>query len=127
VAADGFYEWQREGKRKRPYFIRLKDGEPFSMAGIWERWAPQGQSPVDTVAILITSGNDLVGEIHDRMPVIVDRKDYDVWMGRRIHDSWVLGEVIRPFEADRMEAYPVSDRVNNPKNDDLTCTEPVAE
>jgi putative SOS response-associated peptidase YedK len=80
---------------------------------------------VDTVAILTTVAKDLVGEIHNRMPVIVDPKDYDVWMGRHIHDPWVLGEVMRPFPSDRMEAYPVSDRVNNPRNDDPACVEVV--
>jgi putative SOS response-associated peptidase YedK len=126
VAADGFYEWQREGKRKRPYFIRLKDGEPFGMAGIGERWRLPGQMPEDTVAILTKAANDLVGELHDRMPVIVDPADYDVWMGRYFHDPWVLEGILRPFEPKRMEAYPVSRRVNDPKNDDPACVEPLA-
>jgi putative SOS response-associated peptidase YedK len=75
VAADGFYEWKREGRRKQPYFIRLKGGEPFGMAGIWEWWAPLGQTPVDTVAILTTAADKVVAAIHDRMPVIVDPAD----------------------------------------------------
>lgn len=82
------------------------------------RWAPPGQTPVDTVAILTTAANELVAELHDRMPVIVDPADYDVWMGRHVHDPWASADMLRPFPSDRMEAYPVSDRVNNPKNDD---------
>jgi putative SOS response-associated peptidase YedK len=126
VAADGFYEWKRDGGRKRPYFIRLKGGEPFGMAGIWERWAPPGESPVDTVAILTCAANDLVGELHDRMPVIVDPKDYGLWMDPEVRDARAVDGVLRPFPSDRMEAYPVSERVNDPRNDDAGCVKPDA-
>jgi len=108
VAADGFYEWKREGRRKRPYLIRLKGGQPYGMAGIWERCALPGREPVDTVAILTTAANELVAELHNRMPVIVDPADYDLWMGPHVHEAWALDEVLQPFLANGMEAYRVS-------------------
>lgn len=73
---------------------------------------------MDTVAILTTAANDLVAELHDRMPVIVDPKDDDLWMACHVRDAWISGEVMRPFESDRMVAYPVFDRVNDPRNGD---------
>ena len=72
IAADGFYEWQRLDKtRKQPYFIRLAGSEPFAMAGLWEYWQSSDGSEIESCAIITTTANALMADIHDRMPVIL--------------------------------------------------------
>jgi putative SOS response-associated peptidase YedK len=116
IAADGFYEWRRTGGPKQPYYIGLKDGEPFAFAGIWERWERQGET-IDSCAIIVTQANELVAEIHDRMPVILDPADYEAWMDLKLQDPERLKAFLQPYPAERMRAHPVSTRVNNSKND----------
>jgi putative SOS response-associated peptidase YedK len=70
VPADGFFEWLRRGDTKRPYYFRMKDGEPFAIAGLWERWEGVG-GPLETCTLLTTGANELLSSYHDRMPVIV--------------------------------------------------------
>jgi putative SOS response-associated peptidase YedK len=123
VPASGFYEWKKVNGAKRPYFCRLRDEEPFGMAGLWEHWhGPDGED-IESFTILTTDANDLMAELHDRMPVIVDPADYAVWLDPEVTDPHVVEHILRPFPADRMEAYPVSPAVNNPKHDDPSCIE----
>ena len=103
IPADGFYEWQAAKPPKVPHFIHMKDDSVFAFAGIREG---------DTCAILTTTANDVLRPIHDRMPVIVDPSEYDRWLG----EADVAG-LLRPCEAEKMEAYPISTRVNNVRND----------
>jgi putative SOS response-associated peptidase YedK len=125
VPADGFFEWLQEGRRKRPYLFRLRGGAPFAFAGLWDRWeGPSG--PVQSCAVLTTSANDLVGRVHDRMPVILNPSDFDRWLDPAEHDPAVLLPLLRPYPADLMESIAVSDRVNNARNDDPSCVEPAA-
>lgn len=115
VPADGFYEWRREGRAKQPYFFHMRDGRPFGLAGIWERWRGAGGELVESCAILTTEANELVGRVHDRMPVIVRPEDYELWLaGGGAADS--RGEVLRPFEASEMACRPVSSLVNSTRN-----------
>ena len=79
IAADGFYEWKRQGSEKQPYFIGLKNNEPFAFAGLWEHWEGQGES-IDSCTIIVTEANELLSEVHDRMPVILPRENYDEWL-----------------------------------------------
>jgi putative SOS response-associated peptidase YedK len=80
VLADGFYEWQKTGsKKKQPYRIRLRDGGPFAFAGLWETWNREGE-PVQTCTILTTEPNELTRQVHDRMPVIVGRAHCGDWL-----------------------------------------------
>jgi len=121
VPASGFYEWQRMEKAKQPYLIRLKDEELMSFAGIWEKWQLKEQdAAVESFSIITTGANKLMAPIHDRMPVIVDPADYDSWLGGTTEEAH---ELLRPFDAKRMEAYAVSTLVNSPKNDVPECIE----
>ena len=116
VPAGGFFEWRHEGKSKTPLYIHRKDGSPLGLAGIWEEWkAPEG-SLLDTFAILTTTANRLVAPIHDRMPVILAPDEYPTWLNRHLTDPKQLQPLCQPFPADLLEAYPVSDRVNSPRN-----------
>lgn len=116
VPTGGFFEWRHEGKAKTPIFIRMKDGGLMGLAGIWEEWQTPDGSLLDTFSVLTTSSNKLVEPIHDRMPVILPPEDYPVWLNRHLTDPKELARLYLPYSADLMEAYPVSDRVNSPRN-----------
>src|SRR6202171_6097072 len=80
VPADGFYEWRREGKSKRPYFIRARGGEPMAFAGIWETWADIDGGEIDTAAIITCAANAVLQPIHERMPAIIPPEGFDRWL-----------------------------------------------
>lgn len=124
IATDGFYEWKKEGKLKQPYHIRRKDRRPFAFAGLWARWKPKdgnGQPPLDTFTILTTDANDLIRSLHDRMPVILDRESFDLWLDPTIDDKVRLQELLVPYDGNQMETVPVSRAVNSPANDSPEC------
>lgn len=127
VVADGFYEWQKIGKRKQPYFMHLRDDRPFAFAGLWEAWEGADHSAIESCTLLTTDANAVVRPIHDRMPVILRPEDYDRWLDPAIERSQELPPLLRPFPAELMEAYPVSPLVNSPARDDPRCVEPVKE
>lgn len=124
VVADGFYEWQKKDGKKQPYYIRLKNGQPFGIAGLWERWDKEGTS-IETCTILTTDANDLMMPIHDRMPVIIPPDQFDIWLDPAVHDEKVLSKMLRPFASENLTAYPISTLVNNARNDVAACIEPV--
>lgn len=127
VAADGFYEWQPGGRRKQPYFIHMKDDRPFGFAGLWETWEGPENSYIESCTIITTDANALVAPIHDRMPVIVDPKDYGLWLDTSVQDPAPLLPLLRPFQGDLLVAEPVGTRVNSPANDDAACIAPLNE
>lgn len=123
VVADGFYEWQKAGRRKQPYYIRLKDERPFGFAGVWERWSKGGE-PVESCAIITTDANELVHSIHDRMPVIVPPEAYDLWLSPETTEIELLQSLLRPYPAGEMAAYPVGTQVNSPAYNQPDCIRP---
>ena len=125
LLADGLYEWQRQERRKQPFYIRLRDGRPFAFAGLWEHWEGSEGMAIQSCTILTTTSNEVVGRIHDRMPVILSPTDYDRWLDPSIQEPVVLQTLLRPYPADEMTAYPVSTLVNSPANDNPGCTEPL--
>lgn len=117
VLADGFYEWQKTAAGKQPMRITLASGEPFAMAGLWETWdAPDG-SPLCTFAIITGEPNELVASIHNRMPAILLPEHEAIWLDNAAEPAIWL-DILRPYPAERMAAYPVSRRVNFVGNDD---------
>ena len=124
IPADGFYEWQRTNGAKQPYYIHMEDGLPFAFAGLWESWS-KGEGEIRTCTILTTGANALVGEVHDRMPVILAHDTYDVWLDPASERDELTG-LLAPYPEDEMEAYPVSRFVNSPSNNDPRCIEPAA-
>jgi len=116
--ADAFYEWRKgDAKSKQPFAIGLKSGEPFAFAGLWERWRPKEGEALETFTILTTDPNQLLEPIHDRMPVILEPKDYRRWMEPAGIERLPV-DLLRPFPAESMIAWPVSERVGNVRNDD---------
>jgi putative SOS response-associated peptidase YedK len=125
IPTDGFYEWQKTGGRKQPFYIKMRDGQPFAFAGLWERWEGGGE-PVETCTILTTEANEVVRPVHDRMPVILAPEVYGRWLDPEVKKPELLQPLLHPFAADAMTAYPVSPVVNNPRNDSAKCIEPAA-
>lgn len=125
VAADGFYEWQRTGRQKQPYFIRMRDDRPFAFAGLWETWQRGDDAPVQSCTLLTTESNELIRPIHNRMPVILASDDYRRWLDPGVQRPEQLTPHWRPYPSDQMTADPVSTFVNNPANDSPKCIQPV--
>lgn len=125
IPADGFYEWQKTNGGKQPHYIRMKDGRPFAFAGLWETWSGDGEE-IKSCTILTTEPNELVAEIHNRMPVILSPEDHDFWLDPEVDEAEPLRSLLAPYPAEEMEAYPVSRHVNRPANDDERCVEPAA-
>src|SRR5450755_405546 len=116
VPASGFYEWKAVAGKKQPYYIRPKDDELFGLAGITELWnGPDG--PLHTVSLITTEPNELMRDIHDRVPVIVPPTDDGAWLDPGNQDVAALKRFIASYPADRMKVYPVSKAVSYAKNE----------
>ena len=125
IPADGFYEWQAiaGSKVKQPWFIALQDREPMVFAGLWERWrSPEGED-LESCSIIVTEANELMKPIHDRMPVILAPEDWDAWLETDAKDAEGLQNLLKPYLAEGMTAWPVSTKVNSPRNDSAECVE----
>jgi len=125
VPANAFYEWMKpNAKLKIPYAIALNSGEPCALAGLWESWRPPEGPPLESFTILTTDANEVTEPFHNRMPVILEPKDYDRWLDPGDPARPPI-DLLRPYPADRMKAWPVSDRVGNVRNNDSTLLDPV--
>lgn len=127
ILADGFYEWQHseDGKgQKQPYYFKMKDSQLFAFAGLWEIWDKEGDV-IKSCTILTTAANQLLEPIHDRMPVILQPKDYDTWLDRENTKSDRLTSLLMPYSAEEMMAYPVGKKVNSPKNNSPECLQAI--
>ena len=130
VPVDAFYEWQRlDEKNKQPYAIALKSGEPYALAGLWESWKPQKGPPLETFTILTTDPNELMQSIHNRMPVILEQRDQERWLDPGGRESGEGArppvDLLRPYPAEKMQAWQVSQRVGNVRNNDPELLEPT--
>ncbi len=121
IIADGFYEWQRQERKKQPFYFRLQDRQPFAFAGLWEKWkSPEGEE-IASCTILTTQANELLQPIHDRMPVILQRAYYNLWLDPHSQSPEPLQQILNPYPPDAMTAYPVSTLVNSTANDRAEC------
>lgn len=112
IVADGFFEWKAERQRKQPYAIALQSGKPFAIAGLWEAWHdPASGEWLRTCTIVTTEANPTVGQIHDRMPVILEERDYARWLGEVPAEPSELKELLRPYQGE-LVMWPVSARMN---------------
>jgi putative SOS response-associated peptidase YedK len=125
VLADGFYEWKREGKQKLPTYIRMRSGEPFAFAGLWESWRTTEGKEIRSCTIITTEPNELLATIHNRMPVILAIEDCATWLSRQPNSSPKLKGLLKPFSGEALEAYAVSRLVNSPSNDRAECIRPA--
>ena len=129
VPADGFYEWQKKGHYKVPFYIYSSSGKPFGLAGLWERWVPKDM-PQDmvndgkqlfTFTIITTEAADYLKELHDRMPVIVPEDKRERWLSAADGAE----ELLVPYRGEDIIFHEVSHYVNSPKNNSIECIKPV--
>ncbi len=127
ILADGFYEWQKVPgeKTKIPHYIKMKSDQPFGIAGLWEIWnAPDG-SVIKSTTIITTQPNDLVAQVHNRMPVILKPEAYEHWLSTEEQNPEALNGYLGPYPAEEMKSFPVSRLVNSPQNDVPDCIVPA--
>ncbi|MBM3300360.1 MAG: SOS response-associated peptidase [Deltaproteobacteria bacterium] len=123
ILADGFYEWKRDKGTKQPYLVRTADGKTFAFAGLWEAWQDPHGDLIESCAILTTDANELVLPIHDRMPVILRRTDYDLWLDPLVNRPELLEHLLCPYPAVEMTARPANPKVNKSSYDQPDCIE----
>ncbi len=124
ILADGFYEWKRAGKSKVPHRVALKSGDSFAFAGIWSTAHDPSGRPYMTFAILTTEANELVAQIHNRMPVILHARDEAAWLDQRCPLD-AAQALLAPLPADLLILYEVSPRVNSPVYNTPDALHPV--
>lgn len=130
VPADGFYEWHKAGagRPKQPYLIRARDRAPLAMAGLWDVWTDRhdpGADRLRTCTVLTTAPNEDVAALHDRMPALLARDVWDVWLDPSVTDVDELTAMLRPCAAQLLELVPVGQAVNSVRNDGPELIEPV--
>ena len=128
VPANGFYEWKDFGNGKKvPFFIKVLDQDVFGLAGIYETYTSDDGETLHSFALLTTAANALIQPVHDRMPVILRREDYNVWLNPIQPRPEMLGGLMQPYATDQMSAYKVSSRVNNTANNSPELISPEFE
>jgi len=125
LPVDNFFEWRaiKGAKVKQPYAIGIKSGEPFALAAICEKWRASGKDEwVSTFAVITCPANDLMAQVHDRMPVIIPPEAYARWLANIEPDP---RDMLVPFPSEPMAMWPISTRVNKPENDDAAILDRV--
>jgi len=110
VPMDGFYEWKKNGKEKQPYRIQTTDQEIFCCAGLWEKWISPSKEVWHTFTVITQGPNELMKNIHDRMPAILQKEQELLWLSDELSPKDLL-ELINPYPSEHMRAYPVSKKV----------------
>lgn len=121
IPANGIYEWQKQNGKKQPMYIHHHNGELLALAGLWENWQSADGSEVQSCTILTTSPNEFMSSIHNRMPVLLEPEDYDMWLYTEERRVDQLQHLLRPAPAGTLTAYPVSTYVNSPRNEGAQC------
>jgi putative SOS response-associated peptidase YedK len=118
VPVDGFYEWRRQDGVRQPYRIFRADGRPLVLAGLWDGWKNPDTGEVRrTFTIVTTTPNEVVAELHNRMPVIVPDESWGRWLDPRPAEPGELRAMLEPTDAVALEIAPASRLVNDVRND----------
>jgi len=136
LPADGFFEWVETTPAaaggapakpyKQPYYVKLRSGEPFAFAGLWEYWETADGGPIESCAIITTEPNEVLREVHGRMPVILAKEEYRDWLETDAKDAEKLLSLLDPYPPEELELYPVTRSMSNPRFDDPACIMPLA-
>ena len=127
IIADGFYEWKKVETKKQPYYFHLQDKQPFAFAGLWEEWKSPEDEKITSCTIVTTEANELLQQIHHRMPVILQQSDYETWLDPQQQNTELLRKLLHPFEAEKMTMTAVSTKVNSPHHTSAECITPERE
>ncbi len=126
VPADAFYEWQRTAGVRQPFLIRRVDGGPLALAGLWSGWRhPETEQVIRSFTIVTTEANRTLAAIHDRMPVVLEPRDWSRWLDTADPDVEELNGLLVPAPEGELELYPVRPLVNNVRNNGPELTEPI--
>lgn len=125
ILADGFYEWKKMGKQKIPNRFIMDNQLPFLMAGLWSVFTKKDGTKIYSCTILTTAANSLVMPVHDRMPVILSVENARVWLNPKVDNIPFLMSLLKPYEPSLMKVYPVTDAVNNAKNETADCIKEI--
>jgi putative SOS response-associated peptidase YedK len=118
VPASGYYEWRDTPNGKQPYYFTRRDEQPISIAGLWDAWKDiETGEKIKSCTMIITDANDLVGEVHDRMPVILEPRDLDAWL-----TGGAGPELLKPAANEVLQMWPVSRRLNSFRTSDADAT-----
>ncbi len=130
IPADGFYEWQKSAgsTKKQPYYIHYCDDRPFAFAGLWESWTAKDRAAgdaltIESCTIVTTAASNALTALHDRMPVILEPGDYELWLDPKVQDPATIQHLIAPNDDEAIIAEPVSTHVNRVANDDPRCVQ----
>ena len=127
VLADGWYEWQRVGSIKQPYFFHFADAEPFGMAGLWESWRdPDSGEPLESCCIVTTAARGVAAPVHDRMPVIVPRERHEAWLDPRRTETSAFDDLVADGGRPGLVATAVDRRVNDARHEGPELVRPLA-
>ena len=126
IPADGFYEWQADGRERQPFHFRLRNGAMFAFAGLYEEWRSPERS-IDTCTIMTIAANSMFRQFHERMPVILPPADYAGWLNPRSDLAADIQPLLKAYPAEQMHFWPVAKRANSPKVDDDACVRPFRE
>lgn len=124
IVIDGFYEWRKSDKQ--PFFVSLGNRAPMPLAGLWEDWrAPTGEK-VRSCTIITTDANSLLGQVHDRMPVIISPDNWPTWLGEKPANNDELKSLLRPYPPERLVLWPVDRKVGNVRNESAELADAIA-
>jgi len=126
VPADAFYEWQKIKGGKQPICIRLKNGKTFYFAGLWSIWKNRQGEEFPSFTIITTTPNELMSDVHNRMPVIVGEESYERWLDRKYNDPVELKKLLKPFPSSEMETFKVTSYVSNSRNEGPECMQEIS-
>jgi putative SOS response-associated peptidase YedK len=127
IPISGFYEWQREGARRQPYYIHRADAEPIALAGLWSEWPdPESGERLTTHTVITCAPNAMIASIHNRMPVILDEAGLDAWLDPGVEQAAEVLPLLVPCSDDLLTAYPVSTAVNSSRNEGPALIQPLA-
>ena len=126
IPADGYYEWVKVASGKQPYRFCREDGGVFALAGLWEHWQdPADGEVLESCSIIVREAGPMTAPLHHRMPAIVPPEQFELWLGEADADQTEVAAVLEVANEEGLKVYPVSKRVNSPKNDDPACIEPI--
>lgn len=125
IPANGFYEWSRATQPKKPYYFKLKNNKSFAFAGLCDSWKDENNMEINSYTIITTTANSLVGQIHNRMPVILAKENETVWLDHDT-DLQTAYKLLQQYHSELMEGYQVNKEINNARVDNVDLIRPIA-
>jgi putative SOS response-associated peptidase YedK len=126
VPASGFYEWQGEGRDKTPYYIHPENDQYIAFAGLYDIWFKPDGEELHTFTIITRDADEFMAQLHNRMPVILERELEDAWLDREITSPKEVRDILERSAGVPLDAYPVSRMVNKPSVDGMELIQPMA-